>query len=398
MKNWISYFSFFILFGIHICSFSSAQSRTELEKERNENQARLKLSMELLEDTREERKVNVNQLSILQRGINYRVSLIEGYRKEIDLLDLDIRSITERIEENEQILEEARERYAEVIRAAYKYKEENYVLMYLLSSKDLNQGYQRIRYLRYINEARKKLYLEIEQLNDSLLIRQEELKDRMNEKNMLLSDLQKENLRLVSDRQKTSKLLGELQKKEEDLIKEIKKREEIENRIAREIRTLIEEEARKAARENRTNVLTPEERLISDNFLKNKGGLPWPTETGIITGIFGERKHPVLKEVTIKSNGIDISTKEGSEVRAVFNGEVTKVVAILGANYTVIIKHGNFRTVYQNLVDVRVKAGDLVKTKDVIGRVYTTDNKETHLHFEIWNEMEIQNPESWLSR
>ncbi len=398
MKNWNVCFRSVIVLWVLISPEISAQTRQELEKERNENQAKLKMSMELLNDTREERKVNINQLSILQRGINYREALIEGYRKEVDLLDMEIESINRRIEDNIKTLEEVKERYSAVIKAAYKYREENYVLMYLLSSEDINQGYQRIRYLRYINDARKKLYLEIEQLNDSLLLRQEELKERKEEKNNLLTNLQTENRKLVNDRQKTNNLVSQLQKKEKKLLDEIRRREEVENRIAREIRSLIEEEARKAARENRANLLTPAERIISENFAKNKGGLPWPTETGIVTGSFGERRHPVLKEVTIKSNGIDISTKEGSEVRAVFKGEVTKVVAILGANYTVIIKHGNFRSVYQNLVDVRVKAGDQVETKDIIGKVYTDDNRETQIHFEIWNEMEIQNPEIWLSR
>ena len=145
--------------------------------------------------------------------------------------------------------------------------------------------------------------------------------------------------------------------------------------------------------------LTPEERLISENFQGNKGKLPWPTERGIITGKYGKHQHPVLKQITTQNDGIDISTVEGASARALFDGVVSKVVAILGANYTVIIRHGNFLTVYQNLVDVRVTKGDQVSAKQSLGRIYTEkETSSTILHIEIWREMTKQNPEDWLSR
>ncbi len=161
---------------------------------------------------------------------------------------------------------------------------------------------------------------------------------------------------------------------------------------------MIEAEARKALEANRINSLTPEEKIIDGEFGNNKGGLPWPTEQGIITGEYGERAHPVLKGIKIRSNGIDLSTVKGAQVRAVFKGEVTKVIAILGANYTVIIKHGNYRTVYQNLVDVKVKLGDMVETMEYIGRLGLDDGEISKLHFELWNKMDAVNPETWLSK
>ena len=145
--------------------------------------------------------------------------------------------------------------------------------------------------------------------------------------------------------------------------------------------------------------LTPEEKLISDNFQGNKGKLPWPTERGVVTSRFGKHQHAVLKQVTVQNDGIDISTVQGAEARALFGGVVSKVVAILGANYTVIIRHGNFLTVYQNLVNVRVKTGDRVTVKQVLGTVFTEEeSNSTMLHIEIWKELNKQNPEDWLSR
>jgi len=187
-------------------------------------------------------------------------------------------------------------------------------------------------------------------------------------------------------------------KKESQLLKQVREQEEIQKRIELEIKKLIEEEARKAREANRINRLTPAEKLIDGSFGVNRGGLPWPTEQGIITGKYGERAHPILRGIKIKSNGIDISTTEESKVRAVFEGEVTKVIAILGANYTVIIKHGNYRTVYQNLISVNVKAGDKVEIKEYIGSLGEDSNKAAVLHFELWNKMDALNPEVWLSK
>jgi murein DD-endopeptidase MepM/ murein hydrolase activator NlpD len=144
--------------------------------------------------------------------------------------------------------------------------------------------------------------------------------------------------------------------------------------------------------------LTPEEKLISDNFQGNKGKLPWPTERGVVTSRFGKHQHAVLKQVTVQNDGIDISTVQGAEARALFDGVVSKVVAILGANYTVIIRHGNFLTVYQNLINVRVKPGEEVSVKQILGTIFTEeDTNSTLLHIEIWKELNKQNPEDWLS-
>jgi septal ring factor EnvC (AmiA/AmiB activator) len=192
--------------------------------------------------------------------------------------------------------------------------------------------------------------------------------------------------------------LGVLKGKENQLLKEIRERENTQRKIENEIRRIILAEASKAKSANKVFELTPEEKLISENFLNNKGGLPWPTLQGIITGNFGEHAHPVIKGIKIRSNGIDINTVVNTDVRSVFKGEVTVVSAILGANYTVIIKHGDYRSVYQNIINVKVKPGDRVETKEIIGKVGANSNDESKLHFELWEGMSVINPEIWLSK
>jgi murein DD-endopeptidase MepM/ murein hydrolase activator NlpD len=122
-------------------------------------------------------------------------------------------------------------------------------------------------------------------------------------------------------------------------------------------------------------------------------------ERGVITGRYGLHQHPVLKQVTVNNDGVDISTVKGAEARALFDGEVSKIVSILGRNFTVILRHGNFLTVYQNLVELKVKQGDNVRVKQVLGTVHTdSETNSTILHIQVWKERSIQNPEEWISR
>jgi murein DD-endopeptidase MepM/ murein hydrolase activator NlpD len=214
----------------------------------------------------------------------------------------------------------------------------------------------------------------------------------------LISERRRELISLDMDKKQNISIVHSLQNKEVELKNEINKRERIQAEIEKEIHKIIEEEAAKAREAKKSNKLSTEEKIISSDFEKNVGRLPWPSEQGILIGKYGEQNHPVLKGIKIRSNGIDINTVEGANVRSVFDGEVTKVIAILGANYTVIIKHGIFRTVYQNLIDVRVKAGDKVKTKTIIGTVFTDRDNISRFHFEVWRDKITQNPELWLSK
>ncbi|NJK97665.1 MAG: M23 family metallopeptidase [Bacteroidales bacterium] len=148
---------------------------------------------------------------------------------------------------------------------------------------------------------------------------------------------------------------------------------------------------------NEVPKLREENRLISGNFKDNRGRLPWPTEKGVIVNPFGEQHHPVLKGVIVQNNGVDISTYSNAKVFSIFEGEVKKVFSFLGANYTVIVRHGEYLTLYQNLATVYVKPGDKIKAKQELGSLYSESNSKTSvLHLEIWEESSKLNPEMWL--
>jgi septal ring factor EnvC (AmiA/AmiB activator) len=210
---------------------------------------------------------------------------------------------------------------------------------------------------------------------------------------------------LVDEKFEKSNELKLLSGKEQNLREKLKKQYDLANRLQSEITRIIEEEARKAAellKKNNTDFfqLTPEEMLLADIFSKNKEKLPWPTQRGIITGEFGEQPHPFLKGVKVRNDGVDIATTEGAIVRCVYDGTVSRIFAIPGAHKTVIIRHGNFLTVYSNLKDVTVNQGDKVKTKQTIGVIYTNvegENKSV-LQFQIWKENTKLNPREWLAK
>jgi septal ring factor EnvC (AmiA/AmiB activator) len=397
MKFRIFYKIFGLLF-LFLFEISLAQNKKDLEQRKASNLEMLKLSRQLLESTRQKKKNSAYQVSLISKKIEYRNNLLNTYEDEVDFLESESKRLSGLIDQNQIVLEELRDQYAEIIRKTYRNLDEDFVMMYLLSSEDINQGYERIKYIKYINSYRQNLYSEISLRNDSLNELSREFDETRLELQQTMINLKRENDNLYKDRREKAQAIDLLKGRESEIINEIKEREEAQRKIEAEIRRIIEEEARRARAENRIYELTPEEKIISDDFFTNKGGLPWPTIQGIVTGKYGEHNHPVIPGIKVQSNGIDISTVPGTEVRSVFKGEVTVVSAILGANYTVIIKHGNYRTVYQNLINVRVKAGDAIETKEVIGTVGTNVDNETKLHFELWNQMNVIDPELWLSK
>ena len=215
-----------------------------------------------------------------------------------------------------------------------------------------------------------------------------------------ISDLQRREERqkslLQEEQNKKQKIVKTLSSKEKMLQKELEDKKRIARKIEGEIARLIEEERTKT----RKVELSPELKLISDDFAGNKGRLPWPVEKGIITSHFGVQNHPVLKYVTEDNIDIEITSYGDTPVRTVFKGEVARVFAIPGANMAVIIRHGRYLTVYQNLVNIKVKAGDKVETKQEIGRVYNDrDNgNKAILKFMVFDEKMKMDPELWISK
>jgi len=269
----------------------------------------------------------------------------------------------------------------------------------LLSAENFNQAHRRFLYLKRYTSYRKKQAETIEIIQTILSKKSAKLEQQKQIKEKLIGQTQHETTQLGKEKNQQSSVIQKLQSQQKELSQKLKLQHQIERQLESEIQRFIEEEARKNLSDGSLGfALTPEQKLVGDNFEQNKQRLPWPTERGIITEHFGIHQHPVLTNVQIRNNGINIATEIGAKIRAVFNGEVSRVFGITGGNTAVIIRHGKFLSVYSNLREVNVKKGDIIKTKQNIGTIFTDheDGNKSILKFQIWRENQKLDPEQWI--
>jgi len=206
---------------------------------------------------------------------------------------------------------------------------------------------------------------------------------------------EKENKRLEVERAKNAEKGGQFLNPR--YIPSAAEKEEIARKKAEAIRR-----AKERVKNNYTIALSTEERNLSSNFAANKGKLPWPVSSGYISDYFGRNKHPVFNIYT-ENYGIDIKTKRGAPVYAIFAGEVSSVINIPGAGQTVLVNHGSFYTVYSKLKNVSVRKGQKINLKQVLGTVVTDESKNSKVHFEVWRvgangSPTKENPANWVKK
>lgn len=391
----LAFIGAFLMMG----SVLSAQSKEELQRQKQKAFDDIKLARDLMEKTATQRSNSVQQLRILQQGINSRSKVISTLETEVNLINQNMNDTQARIDQLKRENQGNKEEYARLIYYAYRNHTDYEKLMYILAGSTISQSYQRYKYLKYLGEYRVRKASEIEASIEELDVQQKNLNALKNEKLGLMENKESEQIKLVEQRSREASMVDNLKRRESELKREIEEKERIAREVEARIREIIEEEARRSSSNNIYGTLTPEQELVGNDFRKNKGKLPWPVEKGIITVGFGNHEVPGLRGSSVKNNGVDIASSPGTEVRAVFEGEVTKVFGILGANYTVLIRHGEFLSVYQNLVNVRVKTGDKVLIKEKLGEAFTDGNEQVaSFHFEVWQERTILNPEEWISK
>ncbi len=383
------------LFIICICDLY-AQSKTELEQKRNAALNEINYVDNMLKSTSKKKVESMNEIKIIGNKVNLRESVIRGMRDEIILVTDRIDMNTLAINMMESDLIDLKKDYARAVVNSYKSKKENPDLLYILSAKDFNQGYKRLKYLQQITKFRRLESETIMELKDQILSTRKRLESDLSKISVLKSREEHQKNLLQSEQEKKQEMVNSLSKKEKQLNKDLEEKKKIAEKIEKEIARMIEEERKKVVKSDNT----PEQKLIGENFSENKGRLPWPVEKGVITSQFGIQKHPVLKYVTENNIGIEITSLGSTAVRSIFKGEVVKVFPIKGANGTIIIRHGKYLSVYQNVVDLKVKQGDKVGTKQEIGNVFcdTENGNKAILKFMIFEEKEKLNPEAWITK
>ncbi|MBN2633096.1 MAG: peptidoglycan DD-metalloendopeptidase family protein [Bacteroidales bacterium] len=385
-----------IYFGLFYVLFSlNGQTRAELEEQRKKTLEEIAYVDNLLSVTTEEKSASLSALRILNNKVKLRENVIEGLNGEIDLLNRRIELNRIAVEMMEEDLRLMKKDYTTAVVNAYRARKLNPDIVYILSAQDFNQGYKRLKYLQQISRIRRN---EAEIITDLLKLVDESKKrleiDLDNISELKNRELQQRNL-LTGEQNRRSRMVRNLTARERQLQQELEQKRKIAQRLEKELARLIEEEKKRRTFET----LTPEQKLAGDDFKSNRGKLPWPVEKGVITSRYGTHQHPVLKYVTEKNDGIDITSRGKTVARSVFRGEVSTITAIQGGNMTVIIRHGNFLTVYNNLVNVKVKRGDIVETKQEIGEVFADpgDSFNCTLKFMIF-EQKFLDPEEWIAK
>lgn len=395
MVRWISIL-LFDLFFMNVTVFSQSISQIRKEKEKSEKQ--IAYLNGLLEEAAKDKSVSTEKLNILQQKIFQSKNLIHSLDQEVQYIQHRIDANEKRIGELQKDKKSLLDLYGRLVYATWKKRKKTNRLMFIFSSSDFNQAYNRFKYFQQTQEYSKRQLELIRQVNDSLEVKNEELKNLSLQKNETLLVINVKNRELESEQSRETQYIGTLQKKEREIKKKLKSEMQNRQNLARELDRLIARQTKKSGSSSNVYKLTPEEKLISDDFVKNKGKLPWPLAQGFVSEKFGVSTHPVYKRIETFNNGINITTSKYADVRAVFQGIVSEILYMPGFNNVVILRHGNYLTVYSNLMDVSVKKGAQVKTKDVIGKVAYDAEKGSILNFQVWKDTEKMNPELWLAK
>ena len=375
------------------------QSKSDLQKKRNKIENEIAYTNKLLSETRKNKQNTLGELKLINSKLNNRNELIATLKNEAYILNNEI-SITENSIKNLNAdLIQLKKEYAKVVYFAYKYKTSYNKLIYLFSADDFNQAFQRMRYLDQIGEFIRDEAIAIRKKEEEKQLYLNVLKEQKGQKKSVLDKESNQLYKLEGEKAEKDLLKNKMQAQEKDLRAQLRTKEKEARKLEKKIEDIIAKATKpKIKKGEKTFSLTPEEKQLSVSFVGNKGKLPWPTDRGVISESFGIHSHPVLKGVKTKNNGINIATSGGSDARSIFDGTVVSVTTITNNNRAVIIRHGDYFTVYSNLETIYVKAGDNIKVKETLGRIHTNGNGKTELHFEVWKGKGKQNPAYWLKK
>ncbi len=398
---------------------AQAQTKKQLEEQRNKLMEQISFTKKQIESVQKKKSTSLNQLITLKKQIQVRERLIENYGNEVSLTQQQIDNLSMVIESLERDLAKLKEEYARMLQVAYRNRSNYNSLLLILSASDFNQAYLRLRYLQQYNDFRQTQVRLINQTQASLNKRKEQLEQKKVEKEGLLREEENQKTLLSYESDKTNQLVSTLAQNEKQLRKELQDKESARQRLNKAIEDIIKREIEAARKKEEERLralgqkqpttttrprdgefeLTPEAKALGIDFAANQGKLPWPVEKGFISATFGEHPHPVLKNVKERNDGVNIRTAQGSAVKAVFRGEVTAVVNIPGMQRAVIIRHGQYLTVYAHLGSVNVAKGDKVTTGQQIGTVYFDDEEnKAEIHLQVWKGITKVDPQSWIAR
>lgn len=392
-------FILLICFVWGMTCMASGQSIDLLKEEIRQAEDAIKATNDLIAKTKDKQKDGVTQLKLVQSKINNRKKILSNLDKQIILIGQGISTNNKRVNLLNKDYDLLKAEYARMMKVGYKnYKWNNY-LLFLFSSVDFNDLVRRMYYIRRYSRMRENKAEQIQTAWKSLREETESLEKQHAQLDAAIADKNKEIKSLAGEQMQYQTLVNALTNEEKQLNRTLAEKQNLINKLQSRIQQIIEEEARKMRGETVTDTEQQNRTMLTGKFDQNKGNLPYPIREGVIVDRFGLHPHPTIKGTMVNNKGVNIAAQNQSAVYAVFEGEVSKVFFFQGMNNSVIIRHGNYMTVYSNLSEVNVKNGDKVSLHQKIGKLSADDNAENAiLHFEIWQETNNLNPEEWLKR
>ncbi|MCX2838826.1 peptidoglycan DD-metalloendopeptidase family protein [Salinimicrobium sp. MT39] len=394
------FFAGFLLSSLH--GFSQENKREELEQRRLDLQQEIKRINSLRTSNLKKEKSILTEVEDLDQQIRSTEKLIRVTNQQANLLTREINTNQNRIGTLRKELEQLKQDYSKMIRKSYKSKSQQSRIMFLLSSENFLQAYKRLQYMKQYANYRHQQGEEIQLRTEELQKLNQSLAEQKKTKDRLIVENRKTRALLEESRKEQQSLIAEVRKKEGQFASQLKKKQQEINAIDREIERIIEEAIaanNKAEGSTSRSVfkLTPEAKALAADFEKNKGKLPWPVRTGTVVLRFGTQPHPIVKTATMNSNGVRIATDPNSKARAVFGGTVSEIIAVKGSSLMVMVRHGDYITIYNHLDSVDVRKGQQVALGQDIGSIAInkTDGRTT-LYFVMYKNNQKLNPEEWI--
>jgi septal ring factor EnvC (AmiA/AmiB activator) len=380
-------------FLIIFCSLSvfAQKSKNQLQKEKQQNLEKIKEVEKIITETSAKKKNTLGALSALTEQIRAQEKLVKSIKGEMTLLDGEISENNDIIVALEDDLDRLKKEYALMLFAAQKANNSATRLTFLFSAATFDQLVMRLRYMKQYSETRVLQAEQITKVQEELSGQVKQIRIIREEKNKLLNEQLAATDNLTGMKQKQNSLVKLLEKEEKKLRKDLDNTKKAVARLDKLIEDLIKEEMERAARANKGEATT-----LSNSFEENKNKFMWPVSSGFVSQKFGRQNHPVLKGIVQQNNGVNIQTQENEKVKSIFEGEVRRVAFIQGLGSTVIIKHGDYLTVYAGLKEVFVRSGQKVTTNQEIGKVFSNVEGVSELRFQIFKNTTALDPQGWL--
>lgn len=380
-----------LVFSIFTFSVVAQKSKSQLQKEKQDNLEKIKEVEKIIGETSTKKKNSLGELNALNERINEQEKLVGSIKREVGFLDSEINENNDIIGTLEDDLVKLKKEYASMLFAAQKANNSTTRLTFLFSAASFDQLIMRLRYMEQYAETRKLQADQITKVQEELSGQVKEIRIRREEKNKLLNEQVSETYKLTNLKQKQNSLVRSLEKEEKKLKKDLEETKKAVARLDKLIEDLIKEEMARALRANKGEGVA-----LSNSFEENKNKFMWPVSSGFVSQKFGRQNHPVLKGIVQQNNGVNIQTQENEKVKSIFEGEVRRVAFIQGLGSTVIIKHGDYLTVYAGLKEVFVRSGQKVTTNQEIGKVFSNTEGVSELRFQIFKNTTALDPQGWL--